>query len=153
MYSVGGCVNHSWIFPVPEKAELLEFILSVFANDLLQQYYTRRICWKIWRTILHGQRHQTRLSGEWFLIRNGILIITRNPAAPDFLQPVPCAYGDDFAVAASSFRLLMTALSPTFEVVDQTARLNLNHRKCCWEQYGSESCQSLTDERIHIRAG
>ena len=28
-------------------------------------------------------------------------IILRNPAAPDFLQPVPCACGDDFAVAAS----------------------------------------------------
>ena len=49
------------------------------------------------------------------------------------------------AVAASSFRLLMTALSPAFKVVDQTAGLNLNHRKCCWVQYGSESCQSLFD--------
>ena len=38
-------------------------------------------------------------------------IIPRNPAAPDFLQPVPCAYADDFAVVASSFRLFMTALS------------------------------------------
>ena len=71
--------------------------------------------------------------------------IPRNPAAPDFLQPVPCAYADDFAVAASSFRLLMAALSPAFEVVDETAGLNLNHRKCCWVQYGSESCQSLLD--------
>ena len=56
-------------------------------------------------------------------------IIPRNPAAPDFLQPVPCAYADDFAVAASSFRRLMTALSPAFKVEDQTAGLNLNHRK------------------------
>ena len=30
-------------------------------------------------------------------------IIPRNPAAPDFLQPLPCAYADDFAVAASPF--------------------------------------------------
>ena len=29
--------------------------------------------------------------------------IPRNPAAPDFLQPAPCAYADDFSVAASSF--------------------------------------------------
>ena len=29
--------------------------------------------------------------------------------------------------------------------MDQTAGLNLNHRKCCWVQYGSESCQSLLD--------
>ena len=36
----------------------------------------------------------------------------------------------------------MTALSPAFKVVDQTAGLNLNHRKCYWVQYGSESCQS-----------
>ena len=55
-------------------------------------------------------------------------IFPRNPAAPDFLQHVPCVYADGFAVAASSFRLLMTALSLAFEVVDQTAGLNLNHR-------------------------
>ena len=29
-------------------------------------------------------------------------IIPNNPAAPDLLQPSPCAYADDFAVAASS---------------------------------------------------
>ena len=57
-------------------------------------------------------------------------IIPRNPAAPDFLQPSPCAYADDFAVAASSFRLLMTALFTAFKVGDQIAGLNLNHRKC-----------------------
>ena len=72
-------------------------------------------------------------------------IIPRNPAAPDFLQPVPCACADDFAVAASSFRLLMTAVSLAFKVVDQTAGLNLNHRTCCWVRYGSASCQSLFD--------
>ena len=41
-------------------------------------------------------------------------IIPNNPAGLDFLQPVPCAYADDFAVAASSFRCLMTALAPAF---------------------------------------
>ena len=59
------------------------------------------------------------------------LIIPRNPAAPDFLQTSPCAYADDFAVAASSFESLMTALSLAFVVVDGVAGLNLNHRKCC----------------------
>ena len=39
----------------------------------------------------------------------------------------------------------MTALSPAFVVVDRVAGLNLDHRKCCWVQYGSESCQSLLD--------
>ena len=65
----------------------------------------------------------------------------KKPAAPDFLQPSPCAYADDFAVAASSFRLLMTALSPASAVVDRVA--GLNHRKCCWVQSGSESCHDL----------
>ena len=69
-------------------------------------------------------------------------IIPRNPAGLDFLQPVPCAYADDCAVAASSFRCFMTALAPAFETMDLIARLNLNNRKCCWVQHGSESCQS-----------
>ena len=71
------------------------------------------------------------------------MIISKNPAALDFFQPVPCAYADDFAVAASSFLRLMTALTPAFKVVDQIAGLNLSHRKCCWVQYGRESGQSL----------
>ena len=61
-----------------------------------------------------------------------------------FLQP-PCANADDFAVAASSFRSLMTALSPTFEVMDCVAGLNLNHRKCCWVQHDSDSCRELLE--------
>ena len=69
-------------------------------------------------------------------------------AAPDFLQPSPCAYADDFAVAASSFRLLMTALSPAFVVVDCMAGLNIIHRKCCWVQYGSESCYELGPNKL-----
>ena len=72
-------------------------------------------------------------------------IIPSNPAGPDFIQLVPCAYADDFAVAASSFRRLMTALTPSFKVVDQTAGLNLNHRKCCRVQYGRKSCQPLLE--------
>ena len=82
-----------------------------------------------------------------FLLRNchkESCIIPRNPPVPDFLQRVPCAYVDECVVAASSFRLLITALSPAFKAVDQTAGLNnLNHRKCCWVQYCSESCPSL----------
>ena len=46
-------------------------------------------------------------------------------------------------MAASSLRCLMTALAPAFQTVDQTAGLNLNRRKCCWVQYGSERCESL----------
>ena len=72
-------------------------------------------------------------------------ILPNNPAGSQFLQPSPCAYADDIAVAASSFRSLVAALSPAFEVVDQIAELNLNHRKCCWVQYGTDSCRELLD--------
>ena len=71
-------------------------------------------------------------------------IIPRNPAAQEFMQPSPCANADDFAVADSSFRTLMTALSLAF-VVDPVAGLNLNHQKCCWVHYGSDSCHELLD--------
>ena len=70
-------------------------------------------------------------------------IILRNPADPDFLQPSPCACADDFEVAASSIQSLVAALSPAFVVVDRVAGLNLNHRKCCSVQYGSDSCHEL----------
>ena len=37
----------------------------------------------------------------------------------------------------------MFAQSPAFKVVDQIAGLNLDNRKCCWVQYGSENCRDL----------
>ena len=37
----------------------------------------------------------------------------------------------------------MTALAPAFHSVDHIAGLNLNHRKCCWVQNGSERRESL----------
>ena len=46
-------------------------------------------------------------------------IIPRNPAGLDFLQPVPCVYGDDLAVAAPSSQGLMTALALAFQTVDR----------------------------------
>ena len=70
-------------------------------------------------------------------------IIPWNFAGLDFLQSAQCAYADDLAVAALSFRSLMTALTPAFQTVDRTAGLNLNHRKCCWVQDGSERRESL----------
>ena len=66
-------------------------------------------------------------------------IIPRNPEGLDFLQPAQCAYADDLAVAASSFRDLMTALAPAFHSVDHTAGLNRDHRKRCLVQYGSDT--------------
>ena len=52
-------------------------------------------------------------------------VIPRNPHNLDFLQPTQCAYIDDLAVAALSFRGLMTALAPAFRSVDYIAGLNL----------------------------
>ena len=65
-------------------------------------------------------------------------IIPWNPDGLDFLQPAQCAYADDLALAALSVRDLMTALAPAFHSMDHIAGLNLNHRECCWVQYGSE---------------
>ena len=70
-------------------------------------------------------------------------IIPRNLARLDFLQPIQCAYADDLAVAASSFQDLLIALAPAFHSVDHIAGLNLNYRKCCCVQYGSEERESL----------
>ena len=87
-------------------------------------------------------------------------IISRNTDNLEFLQPALCAYADDFAVASSSFRQLMSALAPEFRSVDYIAGLanavgfsvatksmilcipfyrlhcwpQLEFRKCCWVQ-------------------
>ena len=146
--------NHSWTFLVLEKAELPEFICRflrmIYCNSTTQVEFAGRSRRQF--PIARGVRQVCPASGFLFAMAFDPIfcwlqnpIVPRNPAAPDFLQPVPCAYADDFAVAASSFRLLMTALSPAFKVVDQIDGLNLNHRKCCWVQYGSESCQSLLE--------
>ena len=71
-------------------------------------------------------------------------IIPRNPAAGlDFLQRAQRAHADDPAVTAPSFRDLMVASAPAFHSVDHVVGLNLNYRKCCWVQYGSERRESL----------
>ena len=71
------------------------------------------------------------------------VIIPRNPGNLEFLQPAQCAYADDLAVASSSFRELMFALALAFRSVDSIAGLNLNYRKCCWVQDGTEGHDSL----------
>ena len=42
-----------------------------------------------------------------------------------------------------SFREVMFALAPAFRSIDCIAGLNLNYRKCCWVQYGTEEHDSL----------
>ena len=70
-------------------------------------------------------------------------IIPKNPDNLDFLQPAQSAYADDLAVASSSFRELMSALARAFRSVDYIDGLNLNYRKCCWVQCGTEGRDSL----------
>ena len=69
-------------------------------------------------------------------------IIPRNPDNLE-LKPTQCVYADDLAVASFSFRGSMTALAPAFHSVAHIAVLNLNYRKCCWVQYGTEERESL----------
>ena len=78
-------------------------------------------------------------------------VIPRNPGGLDLLQPAQCAYADDLAVAASSFRDSMTALAPAFHSVDHTAGLNLTYCKCCWESlwhWLSENCGEFREMQI-----
>ena len=147
-------VNHSWIFHVLEKAELPEFICRflrrIYCDSTTHVEFAGMTGGQF--LMARGVRQACPASGFLFAMAFDPIfrwlqdaIIPRNLSGLDFLKPAPCAYADDFAVAASSFRRLMTALTPAFQVVDQIAGLNLNHRKCCWVQYGSESCQSLLD--------
>ena len=147
-------VNHSWIFHVLEKAELPRFMCRFLQSIYVDSNTEVEFAWENRGHFLMTMGRQARLSSEWFPICKWRSIQsfdgsrTRSfqktlPFQTFFNQPSPCAYADDFAVAASSFRLLMTALSPAFVVVDRVAGLTLDHRKCCWVQYGSDSCHEL----------
>ena len=110
-----------------------------FAGTTRRQFFTAR-----------GVRQGCPASGFFFAMAFDPIfrwlqdaIIPRNPVGLDFLQPAQCAYADDFAVAASSFRDLMTALAPAFHSVDHIAGLRRNFQKCCWVQYGGEGRESL----------
>ena len=67
---------------------------------------------------------------------------SKEPSWPGLSAALQCAYADDLAVAASSFRDLMMAPAPAFRSMDHIAGLNFNYRKCCWVQYGSEGRES-----------
>ena len=145
-------VNHSWIFSVLERTELPEFICR-----FLRRIYDDSTTHVEFAGTTRGQflmatgvRQGCPASGFLFAISFENIfrwlqeaVIPRNPVSLDFLQPAQCAYADDLAVAAPSFRGLMTALAPAFQTVDRIAGLSLNHRKCCWVKYGSERRESL----------
>ena len=147
-------VNHTWIFHVLYKAKLPRFICR-----FLRSIYFKSTTEVEFAGKTRGQNHKARVATQGCLASDFLFamafdpifrwlhdsIIPRNPVAPDFVQPSPCNCADDFAVASSSFQTLMTALSPAFVVVDREAWLNLNYRKCCWVQYGSDCCHELLD--------
>ena len=147
-------VNHSWIFHVLEKAELprsiCRFLQSIYV-DSIQRLKLQGKPEDISAWPGASDKAAQRVVFLFAMSLDPIFrwlhdsIIPRNPAVPDFHQPSPCAYADDFAVAASSFGTLMTALSPAFVVVGWVAGLNLNHWKCCWVHCGSDKCHELLD--------
>ena len=145
-------VNHSWILSVLEKTELPEFICrflrSIYNDSTTHVEFAGATRGQF--LVARGVRRGCPASGFLFAMAFDPIfrwlqeaVIPRNPDNLDFLQPAQCAYADDLAVAASSFRCLMTALAPAFHSVDHIAGLNLNYRKCCWVQYGTEGRESL----------
>ena len=110
-------VNHSWIFQVLEKTELPEFICRVLRR-IFYDSTTRVEFAGMTRgqfLMARGVRQGCPASGFLFSMAFDPIncwlqdaIIPRNPASLDFLQPAQCACADDLAVAAPSFRDLMT---------------------------------------------
>ena len=145
-------VNHSWILSVIEKTELPDFICR-FLRSIYNDSTTHLEFLGAERgqfLMARGVRQGCPASGFLFAMAFDPIfrwlqeaVIPRNPHNLDFSQPAQCAYADDLAVASFSFRSLMTALAPAFPSVDHFAGLNLNCRKCCWVQYGTEERESL----------
>ena len=145
-------VNHSWILHVLEKIELLEFICR-FLRRIYYDSTTRVEFAGMARgqfLMARGVRQGCLASGFLFAMAFDPFfrwlqdaVIPRNLDGLGFLQLAQCAYVDNLAVAASCFRDLMTALAPAFRSMGHIAGLNLNYRKCCWVQYGSEERESL----------
>ena len=145
-------VKHSWIVSVLEKTDLpgfiCRFLRSIYNDSITHVEFvgaTRRQF-----PMARGARQGCPASGVLFAMAFDPIfrwlqeaVIPRIPDNLDFLQPVQCAYADDFAVDGSSFRGLMTALAPAFRSMDYTAGLNLNYRKCWRVQYGIEGRESL----------
>ena len=72
-----------------------------------------------------GVRQSCPASGFLFAKAFDIIFYgSTSRSSHETLQPCPCAYADDFAVAASSFWSLMAALSSAFVVVDRVAGLS-----------------------------
>ena len=107
-------VNHSWIFHVLEKAELPEFMCQflcmIYSYSMTEVEFAGKTRGQFLKA--RGVRQGCPAIGFLFaMVFDPIFgwlhdsISPRNPAAPDFLQPFPCAEADDFAAAVwvSSF--------------------------------------------------
>ena len=145
-------VNHSWIFSVLENAELpgfiCRFLRSIYSDSITHVEFAGAARGKF--LMARGERQGCPASGFLFATAfNPIfrflqeVVIPKNPDNLEFLQPTQCAYADDLAVASFSSPESMTALAKAFRSVDYIAGLNLNYRKCCWVQFGTEERESL----------
>ena len=118
-------VNHSWIFHALEKTELPEFICHFLGRIYYDSTTNVEFAGMTRGQFLmaRGVRQGCLASGFLFAMAFDPIfrwvqdaIIPRNPAGLDFPQPAQCAYADDHAVAAPSFRCLMTALALAFQL-------------------------------------
>ena len=145
-------VNHSWIFSVLENTGLpgflCRFLRSIYKDSITHVEFAGADRGQF--LMVRGVRQGCPARGFLFAMAFDPIfrwlqesIIPRTPDNLDFLQPVQCAYADDLAVASFSFRELLYARAPAFHSIDCIAGLNLNYRKCCWVQYGSEEHDSL----------
>ena len=144
-------VTHSWIFSVLENTGLpgflCRFLRSIHSDSITHVDFAGadRGQFLMARGVRQGSPASCFLFAMAFdpIFRWLQETTPRNPDNLNFLQPAQCAYADDLAVAASSFRGLVTALAPAFRSVDHIAGINLNYRKCCWVQCGTEERHSL----------
>ena len=145
-------VTNSWIFSVIENTGfpdfLCRFLRSIYSDSITHLEFAGADRGQF--LMARGVRQGCPASGFLFAMAFDPFfrwlqeaVIPRNLDNLNFLQPAQCAYADDLAVAASSFRGLMAALAPTFRSVDHIGGLNLNCRKFCCVQYGTEERDSL----------
>ena len=126
-------VNHSWILSVLDKTQLPSFI-SRFLRSIHNDSTTHvefagatREQFLMARGVRKGCPESDFLFAMAFdtIFRSlQEAVIPKNPDNLDILQPAQCAYADDLAAAASSFKDLRTALAPAFHSVDHIAGLN-----------------------------
>ena len=84
-------------------------------------WHARALCDDAWRS--------ARLPCQY-------VILPCDGSSPEFFQPSTCAYTDDLAVAACSFRDLLPHIEVACTRIDEVTGMSLNHHKCGWVQYG-----------------